>query len=221
MQPPALHKQFRPFLRVLSVFTVYDMNEFSLFMTWMIFFWTNISIYLLRQEYIWHFQFKIFEYFAMHFYCSFAMHFYCSNSESLGVGPFWTMEPTFEQTWYRANGSILQTQMRASEGSGSEEEIFFIIFYVFLCFKPRMLWAGHFKTFIWAYLESTTGNTTKANLKHLRQVILKKISEYFSMYFYGSNPWPPRAGPFWTLRPPFEQLGFGQLGNATYQISSI
>ena len=42
-------------------------------------------------------------------------------------------------------------------------------------------------------------------VKHLRQVNLKKkISEYVSMYFYGSNTGPPRAGLSYTIRLSFE-----------------
>ena len=32
----------------------------------------------------------------------------------------------------------------------------------------------------------------------LSQVVLKKIFEYFSMYFYGSNPEHPDMGSFYT-----------------------
>ena len=39
----------------------------------------------------------------------------------------------------------------------------------------------------------------------LSQVVLKKIFEYLSMYFYGLNPGPPRLGPSWTLGPSFEE----------------
>ena len=39
----------------------------------------------------------------------------------------------------------------------------------------------------------------------LSQVVLKKIFEYFSMYFYGLNLGPPAAGPSWNLGPSFEQ----------------
>ena len=33
----------------------------------------------------------------------------------------------------------------------------------------------------------------------LSQVVLKKLFEYFSMYFYSLNLGPPRVGPSWTL----------------------
>ena len=33
----------------------------------------------------------------------------------------------------------------------------------------------------------------------LSQVVLKKIFEYFSMYFYGLNQGPPCLGPSWTV----------------------
>ena len=39
----------------------------------------------------------------------------------------------------------------------------------------------------------------------LSQVVLKKIFEYFSMYFYGLNLGPCWLGPSWTLGPSFEQ----------------
>ena len=31
----------------------------------------------------------------------------------------------------------------------------------------------------------------------------EEIFEYFSLYFYGSNPENPVSGPNWTLRPSF------------------
>ena len=41
------------------------------------------------------------------------------------------------------------------------------------------------------------------------QVVLKKkMLEYFSMSFYGSNPGLPGAGPFSTWGPPFEQTWY-------------
>ena len=39
----------------------------------------------------------------------------------------------------------------------------------------------------------------------LSQVVLKKIFEYFSMYFYGLNLGPPCLGPSWTLWPSLEE----------------
>ena len=39
----------------------------------------------------------------------------------------------------------------------------------------------------------------------LSQVVLIKIFEYFSMYFYGLNLGPPCLGPSWTLWPSFEE----------------
>ena len=39
----------------------------------------------------------------------------------------------------------------------------------------------------------------------LSQVVLRKIFEYFSMYFYGLNLGPPCLGPSWTLCPSFEE----------------
>ena len=38
----------------------------------------------------------------------------------------------------------------------------------------------------------------------LSQMVLKKIFEYFSMYFYGLNLGPPAAGLSWNLGPSFE-----------------
>ena len=55
----------------------------------------------------------------------------------------------------------------------------------------------------------------------LGQVVLKKIFEYFSMYFYGLNLGPPCLGPSWILGPSFEETWYKPLGNVTYQISSI
>ena len=39
----------------------------------------------------------------------------------------------------------------------------------------------------------------------LSQVVLKKIFEYCSMYFYGLNLGPPCLGQSWTLWPSFEE----------------
>ena len=61
----------------------------------------------------------------------------------------------------------------------------------------------------------------KMNFKHLSQVVLKKIFEYCSMYFYGSNLQPlarSHLGP-WDLH--LNKIGKGPHGNATIQISSI
>ena len=45
-----------------------------------------------------------------------------------------------------------------------------------------------------------------SNFKHLSRVVLKKkIFEYFTMHFYGSNLGHPGPGPSWTLGPSFEQ----------------
>ena len=44
-----------------------------------------------------------------------------------------------------------------------------------------------------------------ANFKHLNHVVLKKIFEYFGIYFYGLNAGPHGAGPSRILGPPFEQ----------------
>ena len=52
-------------------------------------------------------------------------------------------------------------------------------------------------------------------------ILKKKIFEWFSMYFYGSNLgplWPDHLGP-WGLD--LNKFGKRSLGNATYQISSI
>ena len=43
------------------------------------------------------------------------------------------------------------------------------------------------------------------NFKHLSQMVLKKIFEDFSMYFFDLNLRPPGAEPSWTLGPSFEQ----------------
>ena len=44
--------------------------------------------------------------------------------------------------------------------------------------------------------------------KHLSQVVLKKIFEYYSMYSYGSNVGLPVAVLSWTLGTSFEQTWF-------------
>ena len=41
--------------------------------------------------------------------------------------------------------------------------------------------------------------------KHQGQVVLKKIFEYISMYFYGLNLGLPGPRTSWTLGPSFEQ----------------
>ena len=53
------------------------------------------------------------------------MYFYGLNIAAPGVGPSWTQEPLFEQTWYRTTRhAMLHTKVQATEPSGSEEEIF-------------------------------------------------------------------------------------------------
>ena len=43
------------------------------------------------------------------------------------------------------------------------------------------------------------------NVVYQTSRVLRKIFECFSLCFYDSNLGPPRAGPFSTLRPSFEQ----------------
>ena len=54
----------------------------------------------------------------------------------------------------------------------------------------------------------------QTNFEHMKQVIPKKNFEYFSMYFYGSNPGTLGQGRFgpWDLH--FNTFGTGQIGNA-------
>ena len=53
------------------------------------------------------------------------------------------------------------------------------------------------------------------------QVVLKKILEYFSMYFYGLKLGPLARSHLapWDLQ--WNKIGKGPLGNATYKISNI
>ena len=68
----------------------------------------------------------------------------------------------------------------------------------------------------------TTRQCNISNFKHLGQeVIKKKIFEYFSIYFYGSNLGHPGTRPSWTLDVHLNKLGKITLDNATDQISSI
>ena len=70
--------------------------------------------------------------------------------------------------------------------------------------------------------KKSLGKCFLSNLKHLSQVVLKKkISEYFSIYFYGLNLGRPHLGHLgpWDLH--LVILDKGLLSNATYQISSI
>ena len=55
----------------------------------------------------------------------------------------------------------------------------------------------------------------------LSQVVLKKIFEYFSMYFYGLNLGPLAWGHLGPWGRHMKKLGKGPVGNARYQISSI
>ena len=58
------------------------------------------------------------------------------------------------------------------------------------------------------------------NFKHLSKVVLKKIFEYFSMYFY-SYLWPLWRSHLGPCSLNLNKLGKRPLGNAIYQISSI
>ena len=51
-------------------------------------------------------------------------------------------------------------------------------------------------------------------------ILNKKIFEYISMHFYGSNLGPPGPRLSWTWGLHTEKLGKGPPDNATYQISS-
>ena len=109
---------------------------------------------------------------------------------------------------------MLYIKFQASGPRGSEEEDVWIFSYVFLWFEPRSPGPGPSWT-----LEPTFEQTS---LKTISQVVLKKrIFEYISIHFYGSNQRPlaqGHPGP-WDLH--LNKLGKGQPGNAIYQISSI
>ena len=77
-----------------------------------------------------------------------------------------------------------------------------------------------FKGFLLLH-QRTTRPWYLLNFKHLIQVILnKKIFEYISMHFYGSNLGPPGPGLSWTWGLHTDKLGKGPPDNATYRISS-
>ena len=77
-----------------------------------------------------------------------------------------------------------------------------VLFYFIVVWVTLDPWDLRLKTIS----KGSLGHDTRPNFKHLSQVALKKkISEYFSMHFYGSNLQPPGPGPSWTLRPSFEQ----------------
>ena len=85
----------------------------------------------------------------------------------------------------------------------------FWIFLLFLWFEPRTPWCRAILdpgAFIWTKLVkdhyAMQHNKFQASLS---QVVLKKIFEYFSMYFYGLNLGSPCLGPSWTLWPSFEE----------------
>ena len=82
--------------------------------------------------------------------------------------------------------------------SGSEEEDFEICFIYFYGLNLDPLVRGHLAPRdlqLNKIGERLLGNCFISNLKYLRQVVLKKkISEYFSIYFYGLNLGPPGRG---------------------------
>ena len=80
-------------------------------------------------------------------------------------------------------------------------------FYVFLWFEPRTPLLGAILDPV-AFIRTNLVKDHYAKQHNkfqasLSQVVLKKIFEYFSMYFYGLNLGPPCLGPSWTLWPSF------------------
>ena len=73
---------------------------------------------------------------------------------------------------------MLHTKLQASKPSGFEEEVFLIIFYVFLWLKPRFPGQRPSWT-LGPSFEQTWKKCTRqcyiSNFKHLGQVVLKKI----------------------------------------------
>ena len=116
---------------------------------------------------------------------------------------------------------MLHIKFQTSGQSSSAEDFFFIYFYGLNIGPPG---AGpsciQGPSFEQTWLR-TTRKCYVPNFKHLSQVVLKKIFEYFSMYFYGLNLGSPGKEPSWILGPHLNKIGKGLLGNATYPISSI
>ena len=119
---------------------------------------------------------------------------------------------------------MLHTKFQEYKPSGSEGEEFQIFLYVCLLLKPTTpvqrpsLTQGPSFEQIWY---KCTRQCYIPNFKHLGQVVLKKkIFQYISVHFYGSNLGPlarDHLGP-WDLR--LNKLGKGPPSNASYQISS-
>ena len=84
-----------------------------------------------------------------------------------------------------------------------------IFFLLFLRFEYRTPWCRDIldpSAFIWTNLVKDHYAMQHNKLQApLSQVVLKKIFEYFSMYFYGLNLGTPCLGPSWTLGPSFEK----------------
>ena len=99
---------------------------------------------------------------------------------------------------------------------------FIFIYFYGLNIGPPGLWSSCTQG---PSFEQTWSRTTRqsyiANFKHLSRVVLKKkIFEYFSMYFYGSNLGYPGKEPSWILGPHLNKIGKGLLGNATTQFQA-
>ena len=119
---------------------------------------------------------------------------------------------------------MLHTKFQASKPSGSEEEDLLIFLYVFLWLKlgtpgQRPSWT------LGPSFEQTWYRCTRQcyipNFKHLGHVVLKKkIFQYISVHFHGSNLGPLARGHLGSWDLGLNKLGKGPPSNATNQISS-
>ena len=126
------------------------------------------------------------------------------------MGHFSNLGSSFEQTWYRCTRQCYIPNFKHLSQVLLKK--FFKYFYMY--FYGSNLGPPS-QTPSWTLgpsFEQTWYRCTRQcyipNFKHLSQVILKKIFQYFYMFFYGSNLGPPGQTQSWTLGPSFEQTWY-------------
>ena len=152
------------------------------------------------------------------------MYFYGSNLGPPGQRPSWTLGPSFEQTWYMCTRQCYIPNFKHLSQVVLKKKIykyFYMYFYGSNLGPPGQSpsWT------LGPSFELTWYRCTRQcyipNFKHLGWVVLKKkIFQYISVHFHGSNLGPLARGHLgsWDLR--LNKLGKGLPSNAINQISS-
>ena len=115
---------------------------------------------------------------------------------------------------------MLHIKFQASKPSCSEEEFFLKYFSMYFCGpKLGLLARGHFGPWdlhLNKLGRGALGNATYQISNTWAKWVQRRVFEYISMHFYGSNIGLPGAGHLGSWYLQLFKIGKGPLGNATY-----